>query len=105
MSIGQIPADGGIQPLKDSQINQMAKNVKSEAETKPQLNVEGDSVELSDEAKLFQEVEKYKKEIDSVPSPNEGRIQELRDSIANGTFLTEKAINETADRISEQLLS
>jgi len=104
MSISQVPADGGVNPLKDQQINQVAKGIKSEGE-KEKGKVGGDSVELSEQAKLFQEIEKYKKELENIPNPNDGRINEIKDSIADGSLLSDTVLQETAQRLADQLLS
>ena len=62
-------------------------------------------MELSEQAKLFQQVSQFVKELEDVPEPNEGRIQELKDAIANGTLINDKVLNETAQRLSDQLLA
>jgi anti-sigma28 factor (negative regulator of flagellin synthesis) len=103
MAIGNIQADGGINPLKDQHVEQLKERTqKSESENK-HIKDGADTVELSERARLMQEVEGYKKELENVPSANEGRIQELKESIANGSFLTEEALNETAQQLAAQL--
>lgn len=103
MSIGNIQADGGINPLKDQHVEQLKERTqKTDGESK-QIKNGGDTVQLSDRARLMQEVEGYKNELENVPSVNEGRIQELKDSIANGSFLTDQALNETAQQLADQL--
>ncbi len=107
MSIGQIPGEGGISPLKDQHVDQLharTQDQKSDVQ-KGNIKREGDTVELSDRARLMQEVEHFKKEIENVPGPNEGRIAELKSAIADGSFMTDQAINETATRLAEQLFS
>ena len=104
MSIGQIQGDGGINPLKDQHPENVAKAVKSEVE-KDKGKVGEDSVELSDRAKLFQEINKYKKELENISDPNEGRINELKESIAEGTLINDKTITETAQRLVDRLFS
>ena len=104
MSISQIQPDGGVNPLKDQQVNEATKGVKpgSQAET---VKEDTDRVELSDQAKLFQQVSQFAKELENVPGPNEGRIKELQDAIANGTLINDKVLNETAQRLTDQLLA
>lgn len=103
MSIGQIQGDSGVNPLKDQGVNQLPKGVKHGSEAE-QLKLGGDKVELSEKAKQLQEISRFKKELDSIPSPNEGRINELKQSIADGTFITERSLNETAQRLADQLM-
>ena len=107
MSIGQIQGDGGVNPLKDQHVEQLHARTqdKKTDEQKGNIQKEGDTVELSDRARLMQEVEHFKKEIENVPSANEGRIAELKSAIADGTFMTDQAINDTATRLAEQLFS
>ncbi len=104
MSISQIQPDGGVNPLKDQQVNEASKGIKSGSQVEKAK--EGtDTVELSEEAKLLQQVSKFKKELENIPEPNEGRINELKEAIANRTLLNEEVINETAERLADQLLA
>lgn len=103
MSISQIQGDGGVNPLKEQLVNQVSKNGTSH-DKKTSENSGGDRVEISAQAKLYQEVDKYKAEIDSVPSPSQGRLHELQESIASGTYMTDDVIAETAGRIAGQIL-
>ena len=50
---------------------------------------------------LREEVERYKRELKDVSSPNAGRIQELRDKIKKKMLLTKEAIEEAAERLAE----
>ncbi|MBU1863356.1 MAG: flagellar biosynthesis anti-sigma factor FlgM [Candidatus Omnitrophica bacterium] len=104
MSIGQIQPDGGVNPLKDQHVDQASKSKKADG-TAEKAKLGGDSVELSDRAKLFQEIDHLKKELVNIPSPNEGRINELKEAIANGTLLNDESINATAQRLADQLFS
>ena len=51
---------------------------------------------------LKQEIERFKREIQKIPDPNFGRIQELRDKIKNKTIFTKEAIEEAAERLAER---
>jgi len=42
--------------------------------------------------------------MESIPGPNEGRIQELRDIIRKGKLITKDAIRETAQKLTRQFL-
>lgn len=41
---------------------------------------------------------------ESIPGPNEGRIQELRDLIRKGKLITKDALRETAQKLTQQFL-
>ena len=64
----------------------------------------GFSMQERGEGDLKNEIEKYKRLIEDIPDPNCGRIQELREAIKKGTFLTKEAILETAERIAARFL-
>lgn len=53
---------------------------------------------------LKQEVERFRRELQKLPDPNFGRIQELKEKIKNKTLLTREAIEEAAERIAERFL-
>lgn len=60
-------------------------------------------VEMS-KLKFHDEIKKYKKLMEQVPDPNEGRILEIKQSIRNGTFLTREKIEATAGIIADILM-
>lgn len=53
---------------------------------------------------LKQEVERFKRELQKLPDPNFGRIEELKEKIKNKTLITREAIEESAERIAERFL-
>ncbi|MBI4358252.1 MAG: hypothetical protein HY584_03040 [Candidatus Omnitrophica bacterium] len=53
---------------------------------------------------LRQEVDKYKREIEKIPDPSFGRIQELREKIKKKTLLTKEALEETAEHLTRRFL-
>lgn len=66
--------------------------------SKPSLNV-------SEAEYLLEAVMRMKREMHQIPDPNEGRIQELKDSIKKGTFLTDDMIDEVAAKIAHIFLN
>ncbi|MDD5085158.1 MAG: hypothetical protein PHE61_03830 [Candidatus Omnitrophica bacterium] len=52
---------------------------------------------------LRKEIEKYKREMEDIPWPNQGRIQELRDAIRKGTLINKKVLRETAQNLLNHL--
>ena len=105
MSIGHIQSDGGVNPLKDQHVDELNNRTKKSDSQQNQAKKGSDTVQLSERAKLMVEVEKYKQDLDTVPGVNEGRIAELKKSVADGSLLKENTIAETAGRIADQLLS
>lgn len=51
-----------------------------------------------------QYIEELKGFIESVPCPNEGRIQELRDLIRKGKLITKESLREAAQKLTQQFL-
>ncbi|MBI4972119.1 MAG: hypothetical protein HZC17_09890 [Candidatus Omnitrophica bacterium] len=66
-------------------------------EKKPSLNV-------SEAEYLLEAVMRLKKEMEHIPGPNEGRIQELKEAIRKGTFVTDEMIDEVAAKIAHIFL-
>ncbi len=62
-------------------------------EKKPSWNV-------SEAEYLLETVIRFKKEMKHIPEPNEGRIQELKDAIKKGNFVTDEMINEVAAKMA-----
>ena len=44
---------------------------------------------------------RFKKQVEALPDPNEGRIEELRAAIRAGTLVTPEAIRGAANRLYE----
>lgn len=53
---------------------------------------------------LARHIEELKAYVESIPDPNEGRIQELRDLIHKGRLATREAIREVAEKLARQFL-
>ena len=49
-------------------------------------------------------MEELKAYMESIPDPNEGRFQELRDMIRSGQLITKEALRETAEKLARQFL-
>lgn len=64
------------------------------------IRIEKPSVITPEENRLWQEAQEYVKLIPSEPEPNMGRIQELKEEIKKGTYLTREAVDETAARLT-----
>ena len=46
-------------------------------------------------------LEKYRKIVEALPEPNEGRMEELKQAIREGTLVTPQAIQGAANRLYE----
>ena len=103
MSIGQVTNDGGLQPLNEKLILKQNAQAQKDAETVEQQK-SGDTLELSDEAKKYQNAARLSKTMDSIPEPNAGRLAELKSSIANGTLMNDGVLADTAGLIADRLL-
>ena len=57
----------------------------------------GDTVEISQMAK---DILKFKEKLEAVPEPNEGRIEELRQAIKDGTLLNPESIDGAASALA-----
>lgn len=53
---------------------------------------------------LWKEVRKYSKLIPFEPEPNMGRVQEIKDEIRKGTYLTSEIIESTAARLASRFM-
>lgn len=51
--------------------------------------------------RLNGKLERYKEFVKALPEPNEGRIEELKAAVKNGTLVTPQAIRGAANRLYE----
>ncbi|MFA7000766.1 MAG: hypothetical protein WC352_01285 [Candidatus Omnitrophota bacterium] len=64
------------------------------------IRIEKPRIHSPEEIQLWNEVRRYARLIPSEPEPNLGRVREIREEIARGTYLTEDKIEETAARLA-----
>ena len=64
------------------------------------FRIERPIIQTSEEERLWRDVYKFEKLIPSEPEPNQGRVDEIKEEIAKGTYLTPEMIEETAARIA-----
>ncbi len=100
MPVNQIPGDANIDAVKRQQMQMLKQASKGEG-AEQQKTTEGDSVEISQMAK---DIIKFKEKLDSVPEPNQGRIEELKQAITDGTLLNEESIQGAASAITNVLI-
>lgn len=68
------------------------------------IRIERPEILNPEEERLWKDVLKYAKLIPSEPEPNMGRIQEIKEEIDQGTYLTLDKIQETAARLTIRFL-
>lgn len=73
-------------------------NNEDPARQKPSWNV-------SEALYLMEAIARLKKEMEHIPEPNEGRIQELKESIRKGTLITDEVIREVAHKMAHIFLN
>lgn len=66
--------------------------------------IEKPVIQNSEEERLWREIHKFSRLIPSEPEPNLGRVQEIKEEIENGTYLTPEVIEETAARMAIRFL-
>jgi hypothetical protein len=64
------------------------------------IKIERPTIQSAEEEKLWREVAKFAELIPSEPDPNFGRLDEIKEEIKNGTYLTPQVIEETAARLA-----
>ena len=68
------------------------------------IRIENPVIQNSEEEKLWREVHKYARLIPSEPEPNFSRVQEIKEEIENGTYITPEVIEETVARLAIRFL-
>lgn len=63
------------------------------------IRIEKPSIQTHADEILWRDVKKYLELIPSEPDPNFGRIEEIRDEIKSGSYLTSDKLEETAARL------
>ena len=64
------------------------------------IRIERPRIQSSEEDRLWQEVRKFSRLIPSEAEPNLGRVREIKEEIARGTYLNPEVIEETAARLA-----
>lgn len=64
------------------------------------IRIEKPTIRNPEEEKLWRDVDKYAKLIPFEPDPNMGRLEEIKEEIRKGTYITPEVIEETAARLA-----
>ena len=70
----------------------------------PRIRIEHPRIQSSDEELAWKDVQRFSKLVPHEPDPNLGRVQEIKEEIRQGTYLTREKIEETAARLSIRFL-
>ncbi len=70
----------------------------------PKIRIENPRIQSSDDESVWKEVQRFTRLVPHEPEPNMGRVQEIKDEIRKGTYLTSEKIEETAARLSIRFL-
>lgn len=71
---------------------------------RPRIRIQKPTIEYPAEETLWEEVRKFAKMVPSEPDPNMGRVQEIKEEIRRGTYLTPEILEETAARLAIRFL-
>lgn len=99
MAIDQINGSSGIDPSKITEGSKLRNHThnKVDQSSEEQQSSGGDSLQIS-------ELAKYTNLAQEIPTPNEANIAEIQKAIEDGSYLTDTVIEETAERIADQLI-
>ena len=64
------------------------------------IQIQQPTIRNADEERLWGEVAHYASLIPHEPDPNFSRVQEIKEELASGTYLTGEIIEETAARLA-----
>ena len=62
--------------------------------------VQEPTIQTLEDERLWQDVERFSRLIPSEPEPNMGRVQEIKDEIQKGTYITAEVLEETSARLA-----
>ncbi len=68
------------------------------------IRIQRPTITSSEEERLWRDVHKFAELIPSEPDPNMGRLDELKDEIKKGTYISPEMIEETAARLAIRLI-
>lgn len=64
------------------------------------IRIEKPTIRSSEEEALWREVHYYAQLIPQEPDPNMGRVEEIKEELRKGTYLTSEVLEETAARLA-----
>ncbi len=81
-------------------------NLEGSVVNKPphKIKIEKPAIRNPEDERLWQEVRKFSNLVPHEPDPNQGRVQEIKEELRKGTYLTRDKIDEAAARIAARFL-
>lgn len=67
---------------------------------KKRIKIVKPTAEFGENDHLWQLVRKYQRLMPSAPNPNLGRVEELKEEISKGNYITSEVLDETAARLT-----
>lgn len=67
--------------------------------TKPAARQSGDSISVSDEAKLRAEILQATEEVKNIPDIRQDRVEEVRRKLEDPSYIDSKVVNAVADEL------
>jgi hypothetical protein len=64
------------------------------------IKIERPTIQNPEEERLWRDVHKFAELIPSEPEPNMGRLDEIKEEIRRGTYITPEVIEETCARLA-----
>lgn len=64
------------------------------------IKIERPTIQTAEQERLWQDVLKFSKLVPFEPDPNMGRVQEIKEEIGSGEYLSQDKIQETAARLA-----
>lgn len=68
------------------------------------IRIETPRIQNTTDESLWKDVQRFARIVPSEPEPNLGRVQEIKDEIRKGTYLSSEKIEETAARLAVRFL-
>ena len=78
----------------------MKTSVNPVGKNRRRVQIQKPTIQNSEEEKIWQEVRKYASLIPLEAEPNIGRVQEIKEEIRGGAYLTPEILAETAVRLA-----
>lgn len=68
------------------------------------IKIRQPEIRSPEEEGLWKEVVRYVKLVPSEPEPNMGRVQEIKEEIKNGNYLSAEKVEQTASRLAGRFM-
>lgn len=68
--------------------------------SRSRIRIEKPTIRCSEEETLWREVHYYAQLIPQEPDPNMGRVEEIKEELEKGTYLSPEVLEETAARLA-----